>query len=153
MPEATATTTIRRDDDRRTFSWRTVVHGFARSRRRQGRRCNEGEPVFTDWHHPWLFFLAVSTMLLSCLDAFLTLQLLDRGAYEANPLMASVMGSSVIAFTSTKMAMTGLGILALVFLARSRFMNQMRTGIFLTGIFSMYACLVCYELVYLMALH
>lgn len=153
MPDATATTTIRREDDRRNLSWRTVVHGFARSRRRQGRRCDEDEPVFTDWHHPWLFFLAVSTMLLSCLDAFLTLQLLDRGAYEANPIMASALGGSVLTFTSSKMAMTGLGILALVFLARSRFMNQVRTGVFLTGIFSMYACLVCYELVYLMALH
>ena len=47
----------------------------------------EDEPLFTDYHHPWLFFLATGIMLLSCFDAFFTLQLLDRGAVEINPVM------------------------------------------------------------------
>ena len=69
----------RDDDDRREVSWRTVFFGFFRSRRRDTRRVNESEPLFTDWHHPWLFFLATGTMLLSVFDAFFTLQLIDRG--------------------------------------------------------------------------
>lgn len=153
MQEATADTKNRAHSDRRNTGWRTVLFGFARSRRRQERRVDAVEPIFSDWHHPWLFFLAVGTMLLSCVDAFLTLLLLENGAYEANPVMASAMGASTLAFTSSKMLMTGLGILALVFLSRSRFMNQIRTGIFLTGVFSIYACLICYELVFLMSLH
>ncbi|MGB5352058.1 MAG: DUF5658 family protein [Woeseia sp.] len=153
MPHATTITDNREREDRRHFNWQTVVLGFARSRRRDGRREHEVEPIFSDWHHPWLFFLSVGTMLLSCLDAFLTLLLLDRGAYEANPFMASAMGHSTLIFTVSKMLLTGLGILALVFLSRSRFLNHFRTGILLTGVFSMYACLVCYELVFLMATH
>jgi hypothetical protein len=76
------------DSDRRAFSWQTVFFGFTRSRRHATRRDDEAEPVFTDWHHPWLFFLAIGIMLMSSLDAFFTLQLLERGAYEANPVMA-----------------------------------------------------------------
>ena len=86
-------------------------------------------------------------MLLSCADAFLTLQLIDLGMIEANPFMSALMAQSTMLFTSTKLAMTAFGILVLVFLSKSRFLNRIRTGAFLTVFFSFYACLVCYELV------
>lgn len=88
-------------------------------------------------------------MILSCLDAFMTLQLLQRGAVEINPIMAAAIGHSVFAFAATKVALTGFGILVLVFLSRARFMDRIRTGIMLTVFFSFYACLVCYEFVLL----
>lgn len=137
-------------DDRRQFSWRTVFFGFFRSRRRGTRRSHEAEPLYTDWHHPWLFFLATGTMLLSCMDAFFTLQLLDRGAVEINPVMALMIGKGTLAFAATKMLLTGLGILVLVFLSRLRVFNLLRTGLVLTAFFSSYACLVCYEFIHLL---
>jgi len=136
--------------DRRSFSWRTVYFGFIRSRRHDLRREQDAEVLFLDWHHPWLFFLSVGTMIMSCADAFMTLQLLERGMVEANPVMAAILGQGTTAFAVSKMTMTGTGILVLVFLAKARFMNRMRTGTFLTVFFSMYACLVCYEFVHLM---
>lgn len=142
-----AVTDVRSNGDRRLFSWRTVVFGFLRSRRLTNRRTMDDDVVFLDWHHPWLFFLATGTMLLSCADAFLTLQLLDRGMMETNPFMDAVLSQGTLLFTSTKLAMTGFGILVLVFLAKARFLNRFRTGILLTVFFSCYACLVCYELV------
>jgi hypothetical protein len=136
--------------DRRAFGWRTVVFGFLRSRRREHRRSAEEAPVFIDWHHPWLFFLAVGIMLLSCLDAFFTLRLLDQGAIEVNPVMALAISHGTLAFTMCKMLMTGIGILMLVFLSRSRLFNSIRTGLFLTIFFSAYACLVCYQFILLL---
>lgn len=136
--------------DRRQFSWRTVLFGFARSRRHSLRRGEDADILFLDWHHPWLFFLAVGIMLLSCVDAFMTLQLLERGMYEANPFMAAVLTESTATFAATKMALTGTGIMILVFLAKARFLNRLRTGLFLTLFFTFYACLVCYEFVNLM---
>ncbi len=140
---------LRSQADRRNFSWRTVTFGFLRSRRRDTRRASEAEPLFTDYHHPWLFFLATGIMLMNCFDAFFTLQLLDRGAMEVNPIMAAVIGKSTSTFAVTKMLLTSVAILVLVFLARSMFMNRIRTGLFLTFFFSCYAVLVCYEFVYL----
>ena len=152
MKSGEAITEQRGGVDRRQFSWRTVAYGFALSRRRTVRRADDGDVVFLDWHHPWLFFLATGTMLLSCADAFLTLRLLDLGMVEANPVMKAIMNQGALAFTSTKLAMTGVGILMLVFLAKARFLNRVRTGLFLTIFFSFYACLVCYELVSLFRL-
>jgi hypothetical protein len=136
--------------DRRSFSWKTFVFGFTRSRRHQLRRVEDADMLFIDWHHPWLFFLAVGTMIMSCIDAFMTLQLLERGMYEANPVMAAVLGQGATTFAVTKMLMTGTSILILVFLAKSRFLNRFRTGLMLTVFFSIYACLICYEFVHLM---
>lgn len=136
--------------DRRLFSWRTVVFGFALSRRRILRREEDAEILFLDWHHPWLFFLSVGIMLLSCMDAFMTLRLLEFGMVEANPIMASLLGHGAGVFAGTKVLMTGTSILILVFLAKSRFLNRFRTGLVLTFFFSCYACLVCYEFIHLM---
>ncbi len=141
----------RLDVERRQFSWRTVVYGFARSRRREVRRDDDGEVVFIDWHHPWLFVLSIGTMLLSCADAFLTLILIENGMYEANPVMAIAMTQGTGLFVASKMALTGTGILLLVFLARTQFLNRIRTGLILTSFFSLYCCLVCYEIVSLFA--
>ena len=143
--------TGREETDRRAFSWRTVFYGFTRSRRHTLRRELDAEVIFLDWHHPWLFFLAVGTMLLSCVDAFMTLQLLERGMVEVNPVMAAVLGHGTTAFAAVKMFLTGTSILILVFLAKARFLNRFRTGLFLTVFFAVYACLVCYEFVYLIA--
>ena len=142
----------RNEDERRLFSWRTVFFGFTRSRRREHRRFIDDDVVFLDWHHPWLFFLATGIMLMSCVDAFLTLQLIDLGMLEINPVMNAVMGHSTMLFTSTKLAMTAVGVLVLVFLAKSRFLNRYRTGALLTVFFVLYACLACYEFVSLFAL-
>ncbi len=150
--EATDVLPDRAVEERRRFTWRTVFYGFARSRRRQHRRDADGEVIFLDWGHPWLFFLAVGTMLLSCADAFLTLWLISLGMIEANPVMQAAMDHSTVLFTSVKLGMTALGILTLVFLAKAQFLNRFRTGLFLTGFFIFYCCLVCYELVNLFRL-
>ena len=138
--------------DRREFTWRTVFFGFLRSRRRDARRGADTDDTFLDVHHPWLFFLATGTMLLSCADAFFTLILINGGMFEANPVMALAMEQGTGLFVASKMAMTGFGTLLLVYVARTRFMNRIRTGLILTLFFSFYCCLVCYEIVSLLAM-
>lgn len=152
MELSTAIPDLRTQPDRRQFNWKTVAYGFLLSRRRAHRRTCDEDVIFTDWHHPWLFFLATGTMLLSCTDAFLTLLLLEHGMIEANPIMQAVMSQSTATFITTKLSMTAFGIFVLVFLAKSHFLNRFRTGLFLTVFFSFYACLVCYEIVNLLRL-
>ena len=64
--------------------------------------------------------------------------------------MAAIRSHGTSAFAVSKMVLTGVGIMMLVFMAKARFMNRVRTGLFLTAFFSFYACLVCYEFVHLM---
>jgi hypothetical protein len=136
-----------RSSERRKFTWRTVALGYTRSRRRRQRRDADAVPIFVDWHHPWLFFLATGTMLLSTLDAFFTLLLIDRGAVEVNPVMALTLEYGHGVFAGSKMVLTAFPILTLVYLSRTRFFNLVRTGLILTAAFAIYACLVCYQFV------
>lgn len=142
----------RESEERRFFSWRTVAYGFTFSRRHAHRRFADTEVIFLDRHHPWLFFLSVGTMLFSCADAFLTLQLIDRGMIEANPVMQAALSYGTGLFVSSKLLLTAFGIFVLVFLGKAHFLNRFRAGLFLTVLFSAYACLVCYELVNLFRL-
>ena len=89
-------------------------------------------------------------MLLSFVDAFMTLKLIDHGMIEANPVMAVALAQGTASFAAGKFAMTGAGILTLVFLARTYFLKVIRTGLLLTVFFSTYCCLVCYQFVHLM---
>ena len=91
-------------------------------------------------------------MILSSADAFLTLQLMQRGMVEINPFMHMAMIKGTDVFVGSKLALTAAGIFTLVFLAKFHFLNRFRTGLFLTAFFSGYAALVCYELVNLFRL-
>ncbi|MEJ2602185.1 MAG: DUF5658 family protein [Gammaproteobacteria bacterium] len=142
----------RRDVDRRRFGWRTVCYGFLRSRRRTTRRAHDRAHPFSDWHHPWLFFLGVGVMLLSVTDAFFTLQLLDRGAIEMNPVMRVLIDRDTQLFVGTKFLMTGLGLLLLVYTSRVLLFRRVRVGLLITAFFCGYACLICYEYLGLLAL-
>ena len=133
-------------EDRRSFTWRTVVYGFLLSRRREHRRVEDGEAIYTDWPAPTLVLLAIGVMILSSLDAFFTLRLLDAGATEINPVMAMMIGEGTLAFAASKMLLTGFSVLTLVFLARAQVFNRFRIGVMLTIAFAIYSCLICYEI-------
>jgi sensor histidine kinase YesM len=76
----------------------------------------------------------------------MTLVLLSDGAQEVNPIMATVVYRSVTFFTSLKMAMTGVGVVLMVFLARYRFMRLIRVEMALYAVLAGYLTLIGYEL-------
>lgn len=134
----------RKASDRRRISLRSFLQGGLTPRRRTGRRAGEHHlPI--DWHEPYLLFLSVMILLLSVADAFLTLTLIMGGAEEANPLLAFILRERPELFAVVKMGLTGLGVLVLVAVARSRLFQVMRAGIVLQGIFVAYVALIAYE--------
>lgn len=130
--------------DRRERLWHTLLVSGLAPRRRAGRRAGEHEsPV--DFHEPYLLLLSVLLLTLSVVDAFLTVTLLTRGAEEANPLLALALGEHPRLFAVVKMALTGIGVVLLVALARTRVLKVIRAGWFLTALVAAYCALVAYE--------
>src|SRR5882757_10096293 len=109
--------------DRRGRVWWSVWYGSFNPRRRSPAR-RQGDPRFhsLDWHSAHLLAVAISILLLSVADAFLTLVLLQGGAAEVNPIMAALIYRSVATFAALKMGMTSVGVMLMVFLAHYRFM-------------------------------
>src|SRR5215469_16685268 len=96
---------VHRGPDRRKRVLWSLVYGSFNPRRRGPRRAGEGNLTIVDWHHPQ--WLAIGTLIvaLSCADAFLTVVLIGRGAYEMNPFMAPLVGGSVVGFALTKIGL------------------------------------------------
>ena len=143
----------RRDQpDRRRHSWRTLtycgLHG--RGRRRHARR--EGQDYYLDWYDPRLVVTGLAVILLSCLDALLTLTLLNRGAYEANQFMAHLMEISTGTFVATKIAITCIGILFLLMHSHFRILKVTTGRQVLKLLLSVYGVLIAYEAVLLVTI-
>ncbi len=132
--------------ERRHRVWWSVFYGSFNPRRRTPpRRLDDSRFHSLDWHSSHLLAVAISILLLSVMDAFLTLVLLQGGADEVNPVMAVLIYRSVAMFTALKMGMTGVGVLLMVFLARYRFMRLLPVEWVLYGILAAYVALIGYE--------
>jgi hypothetical protein len=111
-----------------------------------GRRTADERFQATDWHGAHLWAASVSILILSVVDAFLTVTLMSGGAVEVNPFMAAVMGHDIGVFAILKIAMTGFCVMLMVFLARYRFMRLVRVELLLYGVLLTYFFLVGHEL-------
>ncbi|HJR69330.1 MAG TPA: DUF5658 family protein [Gammaproteobacteria bacterium] len=130
--------------DRRRTTLGTFLRGGVTPRRRSGRRAGE-QHLPIDWHEPYLLFLSVTILLLSVVDAFLTVTLITGGAQEVNPLLELILRVKPELFAAIKMGLTGAGVLVLVAVARARLFRVMRVGMVLQGIFVAYVALIAYE--------
>jgi Domain of unknown function (DUF5658) len=136
----------RRRTERRTRVLRALLHGSVHPRRRGPRRAGEHAFGTVDWHHPQWLATAMLIVMLCTADAFLTLVLLERGAYEINPVMRVLLLGSGLAFAVVKIGLTAAGVVLLTLLARIRAFGRISVGALLYGVLAAYALLVAYEL-------
>ena len=135
----------RRRSERRQHVLRALIHGSLRPRRRGPRRVGEHGVSAVDWHHPQWLAIAVLIVLFSCSDALLTLMLVERGAYEVNPLMAPLVGGSAAVFALVKIGLTAAGVVLLTQLARIRAFGRIPVGLLLYTVLTFYGALIFYE--------
>ena len=135
----------RRGPDRRKQPIRALLYGSFNPRRRGPRREGERTVAGVDWHDPQWLAVAMLIVLFSCVDAFLTLTLLDHGAYEVNPVMAALLGDSALAFSLVKIGLTAGGVVLLTLLARMKAFGRVPVGLLLYSVLLGYGSLLVYE--------
>jgi len=148
--------TERRDRaDRRRRVWWSLCYGSFNPRRRTPpRRLDDSRFHSLDWHSAHLLAVAIGILLLSVVDAFLTLMLLQGGGIaEVNPIMAVLIYRSVAVFAALKMAMTSVSIILMVILARHRILRLLRVEWVLYGVLVAYVGLIGYEVWMLKGAH
>jgi hypothetical protein len=135
----------RRGPDRRKQSIKALFHGSFHPRRFAARRDGERGIAGVDWHDPQWLAVAMLIVLFSCTDAFLTLTLIDHGAYEVNPFMAPLVGGSALAFALVKIGLTAGGVIMLTLLARMKAFGRVPVGLLLYTVLLGYGVLLVYE--------
>ncbi len=136
----------RRMPDRRTRTVYSLIYGSFNPRRRKARRTDARSLRDLDWHSPQWLAVAMLITLLSCVDAALTLTLIQHGAYEVNPIMAPIVGGSALLFTLVKVVLTAGGVVLLTLAARLRAFGKIPVAFLLYGVLLGYGALVIYEL-------
>lgn len=134
-----------RPDRRRRFWWSLLYGGIRPRRRRPARRREDGFHAL-DWHASHLLAVSIGILILSVVDAFLTLRLLSAGAVEINPFMALFVGGNAAVFAGLKMAITGVCVALMVLLAGYRFMRILRVDVILYCVLMAYLILIGHEL-------
>lgn len=131
--------------ERRIRTLRALLQGNWTPRRRGMRRNLDAGFAAIDWHDSRWFAVALLIVILSCADAFLTLRLLEDGAYEANPVMAALLDGSPHGFALAKIGLTSIGVILLTMVARARAFGRIPVGVVLYTVLLGYATLVAYE--------
>ncbi len=98
-----------------------------------------------DWHHPQWLAVAILILMFSCADAFLTLTLIEHGAYEINPFMAPLVGGSALGFTLVKIGLTAAGVIVLTLLSRIKAFGRVPVSLLLYAVLAGYGALLVYE--------
>jgi Domain of unknown function (DUF5658) len=131
--------------DRRKQPVRALLYGSFNPRRRGPRRDGEQMVAGVDWHDPQWLAVAMLVVLFSCVDAFLTLTLIDHGAYEVNPVMAMLVGGSALVFSLVKIGLTAGGVVMLTLLARMKAFGRVPVSLLLYSVLLGYGALLVYE--------
>ncbi len=105
----------RRGIDRRTNNKARFKYLLFNGRRERSRRDEDSGKVFIFDRYNQKFFLAITVILiLSVLDAVLTLTVIQRGAKELNPVMAYFLEHGTSTFIVAKYILTSVGVLILL---------------------------------------
>ncbi len=137
------------DAQSRTYSDRrqTPTPIFSRFTLRGGRRRlvrrseDKKKHLFVDLYSARLLVAVVLLMCLSTLDAYLTLELIERGKVtEANPVMAYFLNIGIMPFTVTKAVITASALIVLCV-----FKNVTVTRISLPLAIKIYMAVIAYE--------
>ena len=94
--------------------------------------------------------VAIAIVLMSCLDAFFTLNLLAMGAEEINYFMKVLIETDTSTFLNIKLLTTCAGVIFLVAWSRFRLGGFLKVRRILEALCAIYACLIIWEL-YLLA--
>jgi hypothetical protein len=133
----------RLDPDRRKcptpiLSRFTIMGGKRKTIRREK---DKKKHLFVDLYSTRLMIAVLLLFCLSCLDAFLTLALINKGiVYEANPVMAYFLGYGILPFAFTKFAITASAIAVLCL-----FKNVNLTRISMPLAIKLYVAVIIYE--------
>lgn len=136
----------RNETERRTSTAESHRYNWLGGQRKVGRRKGEQHNIFVDVHNSWHVFVVMGIMMLSVVDAILTLKILSAGGIEVNLLLDWVIQSNVELFAAVKFALTGLSIVFLARYIHFRLFNLISVSTVLQAAFIGYLVLISYQI-------
>jgi len=120
---------------------------FGGQRKMIRRSEDQQQMIILDNYGPGLLAFVLIILTLSLVDGFFTLHLIDRGASEANPLMAYFLNLSPWAFMSAKYLLTTLSVICFLILNNLQIKPfSIRVGRLFPAIIAMFSIAIFWQL-------
>ena len=133
--------------DRRRPRYKSLLHFIHKGRRVNARRQIEAEQgYYTDRYEKWVGFSVIVITLMSMLDAFFTVNILDRGGIEVNPFMSALLAINTQAFFIGKFVVTVVCLLFALVHINFHVLRILPMKYMLVCISISYSFLIVYEL-------
>jgi hypothetical protein len=131
--------------NRPTSPWDVFL---GRRRRRYYRRATDDRRlVFVDRSSAWVFLLILLLLVMTIADGLITLDLLETGCEEANPLMRYLIERGQMAFLLGKYILTAIGLPFLIAFKNHRlFRTRFRVGYIIPVFVSLYFVVLYYQM-------
>lgn len=136
-------------DRRRHSLWSHINFNKKYQRRFHHRRMSDQQTAYLDRYNPILVGITFCVVLLSCVDATVTLTLLQRGSVELNPVMGWLININPHLFVAVKLALTGIGLVLLLAHTHFKVFGSVRVVYLLYLSLFLYFSLTIYELILL----
>lgn len=132
---------------RRNPSIKEFLFYLYKGKRGQARRQQDAsKPFYIDIYEPWVGLVIGIIACLSVLDSFLTLQIIERGGIEVNPLMISLLEINDTVFIFGKIAITSTCLIFLLVHIKFKVLRLFSMSAFLISTACFYVLLIGYEL-------
>lgn len=132
--------------ERRSASLATLHGALFLNRRRTFRRTHDHINAYQDWHGHMPLAATLLILAMCTVDAFLTTVLLGEGAVEMNVFMDWLIQKDIHAFTSVKMALTGIALLVLVMHYNFKIYRYIAVKYVIFALVPAYSLLILHEL-------
>lgn len=139
--------------DRRRRAFPPLSFLLSGGRRRKVRRTDDRRRIaIVDHYSPWLLVVILGILFLSMTDAFLTLNLIEHGASEINPVMAYFLQKGPLVFTVAKYALTSMAVIIFVLVKNSVIRgSRMRTRTLFTFAIVCFAIAVAWQIILILS--
>ncbi|MEE9340010.1 MAG: DUF5658 family protein [Methylococcaceae bacterium] len=135
------------EKDRRTLSFKSFFSSFSIGRRINARRTQElKQGYYTDRYEKWVSWSAIAIVLLSTLDGFFTLNILEKGGTEVNPLMQALLEYDTQVFLLSKLVITVTCVLFCLVHINFHMFRVLSMKIMIKSILAIYLALIGYEI-------
>lgn len=135
----------RSQDRRASIPFFCLYHlGIKKGRRINKRRSGAGV-AYVDSYAPHLILCTIAIILLSAMDALLTLNILAKGGTELNSFMAILIDDSTEKFVHYKLVLTSLALIFLVIHHDVQLIARLQVKHLLYSILFGYITLIGYE--------
>lgn len=139
--------------DRRVFTLKSFLLSLYKGTRASVRRNPEiKQGYYIDTYEKNVGFMLLAIICLSTFDAFFTLNILDKGGVEVNPLMHVLLSYDIKTFLMVKMGLTVACAFFVLVHINFHLFNILSVKLILKGILVIYLGLMGYEIFLLLVM-